>query len=97
MAPLITPIRPGYICPKTGRVAVLAAAYAGSELNGEVPVYWYSQHAEDWGLDPWRQIAVITPRGNGQSFDVRFADGSSRTVGPLMTVFAAVADACRVT
>ena len=78
------PIKPGFVCPSTGRV------------NGDAPAYWYSAQAEEWGLDPWRLVEGVDPHTQGESMDVCFADGSTKTVGPLMTFFLAAADAARL-
>ena len=40
------PKAPGYVHPTTGRVAVLVAELAASDLNGDVPAYFYSVEAE---------------------------------------------------
>lgn len=48
------PYLPGYICPTTGRVAVLVRDYANSDLNGDAVAYWYSADAEEFGNDPGR-------------------------------------------
>lgn len=90
------PVTRGYVDPETGRVAVLVADYAGSDLNGDAWAYWYNAKAEEWGLDPWRLVEGVDPHTSGRQFDVCFADGSSRTVGPLMTFFVAAKDAARL-
>ena len=90
------PIKPGFVCPSTGRVAVLVKQYANSDLNGDAPASWYSAQAEEWGLDPWRLGEGVDPHTQGESMDVCFADGSTKTVGPLMTFFLAAADAARL-
>lgn len=81
------PYPPGYVEQRTGRVAVLVRDYAASELNGDAPAYWYSAKSEEWGLDPWRLVDGVDPHVGGGSFDVCFASGGTRTVGPLMTFF----------
>nr|ABM06191.1 KleF [Comamonas testosteroni CNB-1] len=81
------PYPPGFVEPTTGRVAVLVREYAASDLNGDAPAYWYSAQSEEWGLDPWRLVEGVHPHVHGGSFDVCFASGGTRTVGPLMTFF----------
>ena len=44
------PKAPGYVHPTTGRVAVLVADLADSDLNGDAPAYFYNEEAEDMGL-----------------------------------------------
>ena len=90
------PYPPGFVEPNTGRVAVLVREYAASDLNGDAPAYWYSAQSEEWGLDPWRLVEGVDPHTAGGQFDVFFASGSSRTVGPLMTFFLSAADAARL-
>ena len=103
------PYPPGFVEPNTGRVAVLVREYAASDLNGDAPAYWYSAQSEEWGLDPWRLVEGVDPHTAGGEnllleqavvaggqFDVCFANGSSRTVGPLMTFFMSAADAARL-
>ena len=90
------PYPPGFVEPNTGRVAVLVRDYAASDLNGDAPAYWYSAQSEEWGLDPWRLVEGVDPHTAGGQFDVFFASGSSRTVGPLMTFFMSAADAARL-
>ena len=90
------PKTPGYVCPETGRVAVLVADLAGSSLNGAVSAYFYREEAEDTGLHVWRLVDGIDAHLSGRAFDVCFASGSFRTVGPLMTVFLSAADATRL-
>ena len=51
MLMLHDPFPPGYVCPKTGRVAVLVADLAESDLNGDVQAHWFSHEAEQRGLD----------------------------------------------
>jgi prepilin-type processing-associated H-X9-DG protein len=92
----ITPAAVGHICPRTGRVAVLVRDYAASDLNGDAPAYWYSAKAEEWGLDPWRLVEGVDPHTHGGSLDVCFADGSCKTVGPLMTFYLSAKDAARL-
>ena len=96
MAKQTLPYPPGFVEPTTGRVAVLVREYADSDLNGDAPAYWYSAQSEEWGLDPWRLVEGVDPHVGGGSFDVCFASGSSRTVGPLMTFFLSAADAARL-
>ncbi|MBV6831312.1 DUF2761 domain-containing protein [Xanthomonas euvesicatoria] len=81
------PYSPGFVEPTTGRVAVLVRDYAASDLNGDAPAYWYSPKIGEWGLDPWRLVDGVDPHVAGGSFDVCFANGSTTTVGPLMTIF----------
>lgn len=90
------PKAPGFVHPATGRVAVLVGDLADSDLNGDVPAYFYSEEAEGLGFDPWRVIEGIDAHTGGQDFDVCFACGTYRTVGPLMTVFLSAADAARL-
>ena len=90
------PYPPGFVELNTGRVAVLVREYAASDLNGDAPAYWYSAQSEEWGLDPWRLVEGVDPHTAGGQFDVCFANGSSRTVGPLMTFFMSAADAARL-
>lgn len=40
------PKEPGYVCPKTGRVAVLVGELADSDLNGDAPAYMLNEAAE---------------------------------------------------
>ncbi|ELM8940425.1 DUF2761 domain-containing protein [Escherichia coli] len=90
------PKQPDYVCPMTGRVAVLVKDYADSDLNGDAPAYWFNPEAEGWGMDPWKLVEGVDPHAQGSSMDVCFADGSSKTVGPLMTFFLTKADAARL-
>ncbi|EDP8962423.1 DUF2761 domain-containing protein [Pseudomonas aeruginosa] len=90
------PKQPGYVCPTTGRVAVLVKDYADSDLNGDAPAYWFNPDAEGWGMDPWRLVEGVDPHTQGSSMDVCFANGSSKTVGPLMTFFLSAKDAARL-
>lgn len=93
MAKQTLPYPPGFVEPITGRVAVLVREYAASDLNGDAPAYWYSAQSEEWGLDPWRVVEGVDPHVHGGSFDVCFASGGTRTVGPLMTFFVSAAHA----
>lgn len=90
------PYPPGFVEPNTGRVSVLVREYASSDLNGHAQAYWYSAQVEEWGLDAWRLVEGVDEHVAGGQFEVRFANGSSRTVGPLMTFFMSAADATRL-
>lgn len=90
------PKAPGYICPKTGRVAVLAAKLAESDMNGDVWAYFYNEEADRMGLEAWRLVEGIDPHTNENKLDLCFANGTIKTVGPLMTVFLCAADAARL-
>lgn len=90
------PFAPGYVEPQTGRVAVLIADYANSDLNGEAPAYWFDPAAATVGLDPWRLVEGVDPHVNSVSMDVWLVAGNSKTVGPLMTFFVAARDAKRL-
>ena len=96
MTKMQRPYPPGYVCPSTGRVAVLVRAYADSDLNGDAPAYCYSQKSEEWGLDPWKLVEGVDPHAAGGSYDICFANSSTSTVGPLMTFFLSAADAARL-
>ncbi len=96
MAKQTLPYPPGFVEPTTGRVAVLVREYADSDLNGDAPAYWYSAQSEEWGLDPWRLVEGVDPHVGGGSFDVCFASGGTRTVGPLMTFFLSAAHAAQL-
>lgn len=96
MAKQTLPYPPGFVEPTTGRVAVLVREYADSDLNGDAPAYWYSAQSEEWGLDPWRLVEGVDPHVGGGSFDVCFANGGTRTVGPLMTFFLSAAHAAQL-
>jgi hypothetical protein len=87
---------PGYVCPRTGRVAVSVPAFVASDLNGDAAAYFYSQQAEDMNLDPWRMIEGIDAHINGESFEIWFADGGFKTVGPRTTIFVRKADAAQL-
>lgn len=92
-----TPPAPaGYVCPHTGRVAVLVSDYANSDLNGDVTAYWYNAEAAEFGLDPWRLVEGVDPHVNGAAFDVCFVNGTFKTVGPLMTLYLTAEDAGRL-
>jgi hypothetical protein len=92
------PKAPGYVCPRTGRVAVLVGDLAESDLMGDVPAYLFNEADADAGAgrDPWRLIEQVDPRADGERFDVCLANGTFATVGPLMTVFLGAADAARL-
>lgn len=90
------PKAPGFVHLATGRVAVLVSDLADSDLNGDVPAYFYSEEAEGLGFDPWRVVEGIDAHKGGNDFDVCFDSGTYRTVGPLMTVFLSAADAARL-
>ena len=75
---------------------LLVREYAASDLNGDAPAYWYSAQSEEWGLDPWRLVEGVDPHVGGGSFDVCFASGGTRTVGPLMTFFLSAAHAAQL-
>ncbi len=90
------PKKPGYVCPTTGRVAVLVSDLAESDLNGDAPAYYYDEVADDMGLEAWRLVEGIDPHVKGGSFDVCFASGCYKTVGPQMTVFLSASDAARL-
>lgn len=96
MAKQPLPYPPGFVEPTTGRVAVLVREYADSDLNGDAPAYWYSAQSEEWGLDPWRLVEGVDPHVGGGSFDVCFASGGTRTVGPLMTFFLSATHAAQL-
>ena len=56
------PKKPGYVCLKTGRVAVLVSDLAKSDLNGDAPAYYYDQVAGDLVcLDKFRRFGLTTP------------------------------------
>lgn len=96
MAKFHQPKAPGYVCPKTGRVAVLAADLARSDMNGDAWAYFYNEEADRMGLEAWRLVEGIDPHTHGNEFDLCFANGTFKTVGPLMTVFLGAADAARL-
>jgi len=96
MAVRLAPKAPGYVCPRTGRVAVLVADLADSDLNGDVSAYWLDQEADELGMDPWRLVEGFDHHVTGGSLDVCFASGAFQTVGPHMTVFLTAADAARL-
>lgn len=58
--------------------------------------YWYNPQAEEFGVDPWRLVEGVDPHTHGGSFDVLFANGSFKTVGPLMTFYVSAKDAARL-
>ncbi len=88
------PLPAGYICPSTGRVAVLVSAYEASDLNGDAWAYDFNQEAEAHGLEPWRLVEAV--ERDGASYVLVYDTGRSRTVGPLMTFFLTAADAQRL-
>jgi hypothetical protein len=90
------PFPPGYVCPTTGRVAVLVRDYANSDLNGDATAYWFSVDVEEFGFDTWSLVEGVDLHTQGDSMDVCYANGSSKTVGPLMTFFVCAADASRL-
>lgn len=90
------PKQPGYVCPHTGRVAVLISTFAASELNGDVAAYLFSQDAEDMHLEPWRMIDGVDAQLNGETFEIWFADGGFKTVASCVTVFISGKDAERL-
>lgn len=71
-----TPIEIGFVCPRTGRVAVSLSEFARSEFNGETNSYIYSQSGEEFGLDPWAMIDSIDVPVEGNSFDLWMSSGS---------------------
>jgi hypothetical protein len=87
---------PGYVCPRTGRVAVLVGDFAESDVMGGVRAYLFNEADAGAGRDPWRLIEQVDPRADGERFDVCLANGTFATVGPLMTVFLSAADAARL-
>lgn len=89
------PLSAGYVCPKTGRVAVLVAAYEASDLNGDAWAYDFNQEADTHGLEPWRLVEAV--ERDGASYVLIYDSGRSRKVGPLMTFFLSAADAQRLT
>lgn len=90
------PKQPGYVCPQTGRVAVLVSTFAASELNGDASAYLFNQDAEDMHLEPWRMIEGVDAQLNGETFEIWFSDGGFKTVGPRMTIFVSSKDAGRL-
>lgn len=56
------PKQPGYVCPTTGRVAVLVKDYADSDLNGDASAYWFNPEAEGWAwtLGNWSKAWTPT-------------------------------------
>jgi hypothetical protein len=90
------PKAPGYVCPTTGRVAVLVGDLAESDWMGDVPAFLFNESDAVAGLDPWRLIEQVDPRADGERFDVCLANGTFATVGPLKSVFLAAADAARL-
>lgn len=87
---------PGFVCPKTGRVAVRISDFAASDLNGDSSAYLFSQEADDMGLDPWRAIEGVDAHLKGEAFDIWFADRGFKTAGPQSSVFVSAADARRL-
>ena len=75
------PIKPGFVCPSTGRVAVLVKQYANSDLNGDAPAYWYSAQAEEWGLDPWRLVEGVDPHTQAVQWTFALPMGRARRSG----------------
>jgi len=73
-----THITIGFVCPRTGRVAVPLQAFARSEFNGEVSSYFYSQANDESGADPWATIDSVDVPVEGNNFDIWFSDGSCR-------------------
>lgn len=90
------PKAPGYVCPRTGRVAVLVGDLAESDLMGDVPAYLFNEADAGAGRDPWRLIEQVDPRADGERFDVCLANGTFATVGPLMTVFLGATEPARL-
>ncbi|TAL65856.1 MAG: DUF2761 domain-containing protein [Burkholderiaceae bacterium] len=86
----------GHVCPRTGRVAVLVSAYAASDLNGEVPAYWYSATDEEFGFDPWRLVDSVDSSLDGQSFDVWFPSGVCQPVSPTATLYLSAKNAAKL-
>lgn len=87
MSKYTAPNAPGYVCPKTGRIAVLAADFACSDLNGEAPAYLFNAEADSYGLDGWKLIEGVDPHTTGSSMDIWGAGDWVRTVGPNFTIF----------
>jgi len=71
-------IKFGYVCPRTGRVAVSLSEFATSEFNGETNSYFYSQASKEIGFDSWTTIDSIDVPIEGNSFDVWLSDGSCK-------------------
>lgn|SRR5690606_36844000 len=91
------PKQPGYVCARTGRVAVLVATFAASELNGSTAAYLFDQDAED-AMQPeaWRTVEGVDGHLNGERYDIWFTDGGYLTVAPRMTIFIESRDARRL-
>jgi len=90
------PYPAGFVDSATGRVAVLVTTYAASELNGDASAYWYDEKAEEWGADPWRLVDGVEQHSHTSCLDVCFANGSTLTVGPHMTLFVSAAHAAKI-
>lgn len=77
----------GYVEPETKRVAVLAGRYADSDLNGSEWAYYFVEENVELGLDPWVAVEGVDRYTVGDSMDICFANGATKKVGPLMTIF----------
>jgi hypothetical protein len=72
------PIEAGYVDPDTGRVALTLAQFAA--LPPDTPGYWFSESAEECGMDPWALVDGLDPMVDGSAFDVWFASGNCITL-----------------
>lgn len=70
----------GYIDTETNRVAIQAAKYQDSDLNGDAPAYWYSTESAAHGLDPWRIIDGIDKHTHGDGYTIWLSNGATREV-----------------
>lgn len=77
----------GYVCPETGRVAVLVKDFARSRLNGYVMAYYYDKENAYFGLDEWRDVEGIDTLNTNTYYDLWFARGHEKTVSGDSTIF----------
>lgn len=81
----MSPVPVDTVEPLTGRVAVLIADFARSDLNGDASAYWWNPEAVE--TDPWRLVEGVDQHTADSSLDVWFASGAVKTVAPSATFF----------
>ena len=68
---------PGFVDPKTKRLAVPAKAWAESELNDGSDAWLYAPYAEEKSGEPFDKVATLIPEEDGAGVRVRFSNGGS--------------------
>ncbi|QDB70634.1 hypothetical protein RSP_0055 [Pseudomonas phage RSP] len=68
---------PGFVDPKTKRLAVPAKVWAESALNDASDAWLYAPYAEEKSGEPFDKVAMLVPEEDGEGVRVIFANGGA--------------------